>query len=130
MPRYLTPQQKEKEIVDLLANENMEVELWPFLWRLNRIKGVCTLSSCGGHQKDEYKTDGHLFLWLSKAFSETFKLRAFGLLAYEPILSVRTTYGGFGREETEVWFLGRAHQRMQESLDIIVGFFERIAEEA
>jgi len=130
--RYLTLGDKHIELVRLATEEFVEPDLRPWLNRLNKLDGVCTLQSCGGHRflDRENKSDethimnGHLWIWLSESVSRVFYTRAFELVQSDPMECVSIMFQGYGREIVSISFKGRAHNRMAESLDGIVEFFE------
>ena len=130
--RYLAPEDKAIELVRLATEEFVEPDLRPWLNRLNKLDGVCTLQSCGGHRflDRENKSDethimnGHLWIWLSESVSKIFYTKAFELVQSDSMECVSIMFQSYGREIVSISFKGRARNRMAESLDRIVEFFE------
>jgi hypothetical protein len=137
--RFLTPAAKRRELGAWRALRDRlgcQVEqggfglpdpaMVPWCDRLNRIPGVCTLQSCSGHLAGDYRSSGHVWLWLSENMSAAFDARAFALSAEGGIERVFRVYAGSGIEVTVIEFQGQEAGRLDASMRVVVNFLSRL----
>jgi len=132
--RYLTDIQKHIGLSEFQQGHDIsppdpEIEL--YLWKLNRICGLCTLQSCSGHRKtdardgSEYFTCGNLWLWLSEAMMEEFYKGAFELARNPCIERLRILFQAHGQEIVDIEFKGKESGALVESMRAIIDFFKK-----
>ena len=94
---------EEYKRASLAPDGYLDLELIPYLERINSCKGIMTLQSCTGHKKStkrNYTFDGHLWLRLSKEKMMLFNEKVAILVKSKFINRVDVMYSYY--KETEI----------------------------
>ena len=103
-------------------------DILPWCAKLNSIDGVCTLQSCAGHS-GRYVQPGHLWLWLSEDLALAFHKSAPQLAESNLMEAVSTTFTNDGKEIAVITFAGNDRDRLTESMNVILSFFQSLSVE-
>lgn len=152
MSRYLTATEKEATVnfwllsreatlpTTDLAEEHIlmggfdwpDPPIFPYTDRINALDGICTLSSCVGHQwvtEIDVFSDGHLWFRLSEKNSKIFEKHVIELAREPSVTTLRKSYSlaesKLHWEWYEVEFWGGA-ATLPERIEPILSFFERL----
>lgn len=101
-------------------------EMLPWVEKINRIDGLCTLQSCSGHaNKDKgHWAAGRLWLWMAREKWEAFQGLALDLAQEPTIERVASLYQPYGRVVIDLTFEGLACGTLEESMDIILKYLQ------
>jgi len=141
--RYLTAAEKAQELTTWLvacADMPCDVSAWsdergfpdppmiPWCEKINRLEGICTVQSCGGHRRtDGSIVSGHLWLRLSREVSERFDQTALGFAAQPGIEQVSRLYAPWGAEVAAVVFAAGDRTRLNRSMRVVLRYLRGIA---
>ena len=140
--QYLTKQEKEKTLgylrseyknASLNPDGHVDLELIPYLERINTCNGVATLQSCTGHKPNKernYTFDGHLWVRLDKEKAILFERKIIDLVKSELINQVSKMYSFYKGKNLEevinIIFKGHEKDSFYLSIEFITKFFERL----
>ena len=96
---------------------------------LNSMPGICTIQSCAGHSSSggrHIDSPGHLWLRLDKRMSAVFDAGALELAAAPVIERVSKIYTSWGQEIISIEFAGNERGKLEESMSLIIGFFQSL----
>lgn len=140
--RYLTKREKEKTLgylrdrykkASLDPDGHLDLEMIPYLERINACDGMVTLQSCTGHKKSvirNYTSDGHLWVRLNKELTVLFNQKLIILVKSELINQVDKMYSFFKEKELQevinIPFKGHESDSFHQSMEFITRFFERL----
>lgn len=151
--RFLTPSIKEYTLQHLEkaykkatseSDGSIDIEMIPYLKRLNKIRELVTSWSCSGHPSTKKQSKlnigscpGNLELWLSKRKMKLFDIHVLKLLTVLEAMPVRKAYMCSGANPGETLrvheYASITFQGKEEGLDIldrsmtgIIKFFEEL----
>ena len=135
MSRYLLAADKATAIAHLRTATELDDGIRPYLDRLNAIPGLCTLQSCTGHLIAKHddgsttKRSGQFWIHLDQQMHKVFRENVFAFAAHPNMEEVSTMYQPWsgGQEIVEILFQGHGDGKFEESVEFIIGFFERLA---
>ena len=138
--RYLTEREKEEKLgylrdryekASLDPDGHLDLELIPYLERINACDGMVTLQSCTGHEKSvirNYTCNGHLWVRLNKELTILFDQKLIILIKSALINQVDKMYSFFKEKELQevinVSFKGHEAHSFCQSMGFITNFFE------
>lgn len=130
MSRYLTDEEKRRELALLAQNQNLDPEIVPYLEQINSLQGICTVQSCAGHKrKDGYQDDGHLWLRMSQSVTTSFCNSAVIVAKHPYITRVARLYQSDGQEIVEICFFGQADGKLEASMQFLVSYLGDLQED-
>ena len=137
--RYLTEREKEKALgylrdeykkASLDPDGHLDLEMVPYLERMNACDGIMTLQSCTGHKKSKkrnYTFDGHLWIRLSEKSTALFNERLTVLVRSPLINQVEKQYSYYKQKELQeiinIMFRGHEADSFYRSIEFIAQFF-------
>jgi len=137
--RYLTEREKEETLgylrdeykkASLDPDGHLDLEMIPYLERINACEGMVTLQSCTGHKKSKkrnYTFDGHLWIRLNKELTASFNERLIALVKSASISQVEKKYSHYGQKELQeiivIIFKGHESDSFYQSIEFITQFF-------
>ncbi len=135
MSRYLTVEHEKKIQNDLRVlyptankerNNGLDIDVVPYLKRLNAIDGVATLQSCAGHNVGDYIESAHLWIWLSEELAQRLYLDAPLLAQNKNMEAVQIYFVGEPpiQEIIQIIFRGNPYSMLPEACEHITAFFE------
>lgn len=140
--RYLTEREKEKTLgylrdsykkASLDPDGHLDLEMIPYLERINACDGMITLQSCTGHKKSKkrnWTAGGHLHLKLSKEKMEIFDKKVGVLVKSELINQVTILCSYYKKTAIEkivnIHYRGHEDDSFYQSIEFITQFFERL----
>lgn len=138
--KYLTLLEKKKELgflreeyrrATLKPDGYMDLELIPYLERINACDGVMTLQSCTGHKKSKERDatfDGHFWMRLSQEKMKVFNKKVAILVESEFINQVSIMYSYYRETEirkiVSIAYRGHESDMFYQSIEFITQFFE------
>ena len=137
--RYLTEREKEKTLgylrdaykkASLDPDGHLDLEMIPYLERINACDGMVTLQSCTGHKKSKkrnYTFGGHLWIRLNKELTAIFDERLIALVKSASINQVEKNYSYYKQRELQetivIMFEGHEADSFYRSIEFIAQFF-------
>lgn len=138
--RYLTKQEKEKTLgylreaykkASLAPDGYLDLEMIPYLERINACDGMVTLQSCTGHKKSKkrnWTAGGHLHLKLSEETMEIFDEKTGVLVKSKLINQVTILYSYYKKTAIEkivnIHYQGHEDDFFYQAMEFITKFFE------
>jgi len=140
--RYLTKQEKEKTLgylrdrykkASLDPDGHLDLEMIPYLERINACDGMATLQSCTGHKKSKkrnWTSCGHLWIRLNKELTVLFDERLWQLVRCKFVNQVDKMYSFYKfvevQEMVSISFPGHEDDSFYQAIEFITRFFERL----
>lgn len=112
------------------GTESLDSRLSSWCERLNRIPGVSTVHSSPGHRSIEgHLFSGHLWIALDGRLEDPFIRMVFSLSReIQYVERVSRIYTSWGQQIIEIVFAGSERGLLSDSMELICGFFEALAE--
>lgn len=140
--RYLTRREKEKTLgylrdtykkASLDPDGHLDLEMIPYLERINACDGMVTLQSCTGHKKSKKypsMSGGHLWVRLSKEMTVLLDGRLWQLVRCKFVTQIDKIYHFYEfvevREVIDISFPGHEDDSFYQTMEFITQFFERL----
>jgi len=140
--RYLTEREKEKTLgylrdaykkASLDSDGYLDLEMIPYLERINACDGMVTLQSCTGHKKTKkcpYMCGGHLWVRLNKKMTVLFDRKLWQLVRCRFITQVDKMYSFHEfvevQEVIDISFPGHETDSFYQTIEFITRFFEKL----
>lgn len=128
--RYLREKYKK---ATLTPDGHLDLELIPYLERINACKDIMTLQSCTGHKKSakrNYTFGGHLWLRLSKEKMMAFNEKVVILVKSKCINRVDIMYSHYKEIKIQkiicIAYQGHESDMFYQSIEFITRFFESL----